>query len=451
MLDHLFMKNTAQAAAKKYGITKFDMYGASSDDANVNVKDGKADLVKSAERTSLLVRVWNKEGRVGVASSNDTSATGIETALQLAHEASQFGVLEHAPDFSPLATSPLASAALQKSPQPIFSPSQIEEMVNALCEAERFILASSPAIKGVPYNAVSQKSSSRFYLNSDGALRTEEKASAYAYLYTRTEEEGKRSRSAGKTVVGQSFSKLDLKECAKEAVDKTLSHLNYERIESGKYQVVFSASAFLDLLGAFSNAFDAQRVLDKQSLSKQEHLQTQIASDLFSLFDDPLHAQNFGATSFDSEGTPTSKLALIEDGILKTFLHSAGTAKRFGTKPTGHANIGSKVTVSPHFFHITRGAKPKMEKDLSKEELVVYVDEVSALHAGVNALEGAFSLPFDGWVYRNGKRVSIESATVAGDFFTLLKSICYVGDKTEVTPVGICPEIWVSELSIAGE
>jgi PmbA protein len=69
----------------------------------------------------------------------------------------------------------------------------------------------------------------------------------------------------------------------------------------------------------------------------------------------------------------------------------------------------------------------------------------------VNALQGSFSLPFDGWLVNKDQRISIDSATVAGDFLELLNSIIFVESEPEVTPRGVCPRIWVKELSVTGE
>jgi PmbA protein len=88
---------------------------------------------------------------------------------------------------------------------------------------------------------------------------------------------------------------------------------------------------------------------------------------------------------------------------------------------------------------------------LDKADNVVLIDDLQALHAGVNALQGSFSLPFDGWLVNQGQRVSIESATVAGDFREVLKAILYIEPEVEITPGGLCPRIWVDELSITGE
>jgi len=81
----------------------------------------------------------------------------------------------------------------------------------------------------------------------------------------------------------------------------------------------------------------------------------------------------------------------------------------------------------------------------------VYIEELNAFHAGVRASQGSFSLPFDGWLYKNGKKISIESATVAGDIKYLLKNIVNIESNQELTTSGISPHIWVDELSITGD
>ena len=50
-----------------------------------------------------------------------------------------------------------------------------------------------------------------------------------------------------------------------------------------------------------------------------------------------------------------------------------------------------------------------------------------------------------------GEKVSVDSATVAGDIRELLNSIVYVEPETEVTMGGVCPRIWVDELSVTCE
>ncbi|MCX5936419.1 MAG: TldD/PmbA family protein [Pseudanabaena sp. LacPavin_0818_WC45_MAG_42_6] len=440
----------AKETANKLKINKFDIYGAIVDETSAEVDSGEPKQVSASNRASITVRVWNDHGTVGVTSTTNIDLIGLELALQSAHEASFFGAKENIPDFSPEAIADIPPRASQTSPQ-----TAIEKLVETLLVAEKELLAKHTAIAGVPYNGLSQRDVSRFYLNSDGAMRNESSSLSSIYLYTKTEEEGRKPRSGGAYRVSRSFENLDVKGCVEETAEKTISHLNYDKIKSGKYLVVFSPEAFLSLVSAFSSLFNAQSILDKNSLSNPESIGTQIASPQLNISDDELHIGNVGASTFDGEGTPTRRTPLITNGVLTNFLHSSVTAKRLNAKPTGNGSVGAKVSVSPNFFHIERSSEASATNqtsyDLATAENVILIDDLQALHAGVQASQGSFSLPFDGWLVNKGDRISVESATVAGDILELLKAIVYVEPEVKITPSGVAPQIWVEGLSITGE
>ena len=231
--------------------------------------------------------------------------------------------------------------------------------------------------------------------------------------------------------------------------------LDYAPIATGRYVCVFSPEAFLDLIGAFSSLFNARAVLDGVSLSNRESLGTQLAVPFLDLHDNGLHPGNIGASAFDGEGTPTRRLPLLEGGVLSHFLHSEATARAFGVAPTGHAGLGAKVSVGPDWFEIgptpgSGGGQQGLDR-YSSAEPIVWIDSLSALHAGVKASQGSFSLPFDGWLVSGGQLRSVEAATVAGDIRTLLKAIVGFEGDAKITPDGLCPMVWVEGLSITGE
>ncbi|MEL6382706.1 MAG: TldD/PmbA family protein [Cyanobacteria bacterium J06626_18] len=436
----------AEDSAKKQGIQKYDLYGSSVDETSVQVDRGEPKQVKASQRSSVIVRVWNEQGRLGVTTTTDVDPNGIHLALQTASEASAFGATENIPDFSPEATTATPTVEYET-----VAAAPVQDLIETLVGAEKALLEAHPAIASIPYNGLAQRAMDRFYLNSAGALRREDRTYASLYLYSKTEQEGRKPRSAGAMRVHRGLSNLDVQACIQEATEKTISHLDYQKIDSGRYPIVFSAEAFLSLLSAFSNLFNAQSILDNRSLSTADSLGTQVASPLLTVYDDALHVENIGIETFDGEGTPTRRLPIIAEGVLSNFLHSAGTAKRMGAKPTGHASIGAKVSVGANFYHVMPGQASGESLSLDTAENVVFIDDVQALHAGVNALQGSFSLPFDGWLVNRGEKVSIESATVAGDFRDLLKSILHVESEPEMTPSGVCPRIWVEGLSITGE
>ncbi|AFY69358.1 peptidase U62 modulator of DNA gyrase [Thalassoporum mexicanum PCC 7367] len=448
------LANQVKTIADRLGISKYDIYGSTVDETEADVYEGSPKQVGASNRSSITVRVWSKQNTVGVTSTTDIDPAGLELALKTAAEASAFGVTEHVPDFSPEAIAPLDPAALERieHKEQIADSAPIQSLLDILLSAEKELVEAHEAIEAVPYNGMSQKDVIHFYLNSAGAKRQEAHSVTTLFLYAQTTEAGgKKPRSGSAYRLSIGLDGLDIRGCIEETKEKTISHYNYQKITTGKYKVVFSAKAFLSLLYAFSNLFNAQNILDKQSLSTPESIGNEIASPALSVFDDELHSGNVAASAFDGEGTPTRRVPVITAGKLTNFLHSAGTAKRLNAKPTGHATMGAKVSVSPSFLHVLPGETENAAYDLAKLENVVFIDELQALHAGVNALQGSLSLPFKGWIVNKGDRTSIESATVAGDILDLLKSIAYIEPTAKVTPRGVSPRVWIDSMAITGD
>ncbi len=443
------LRDRLQDLAKREGIHQWDLGAACSDDCSVQVDRGEAKQLKAAQRSSITVRVWNSDGLVGITSTTDLSESGLEKALTGAHEASRFGNPDDVPGFSPLATAPLPELD-----RPLKQRQGILPLLSTLREAEADLLARHPAIQSVPYNGLAESLSQSLYLNSDGALREMQRTQASLYLYAKAEETGRKPRSSGAVRLALGSGDLDVSGCIEEAVERTVSHLAYRPIDTGTYRICFTPEAFLSLLGAFSSMLNARSVLDGVSLSKCESLGTSVAVPFLSLHDDGLHSGNVGASAFDGEGTPTRRISLIDGGVLKSFLHSEATARAFGVTPTGHAGLGAKVSVGPDWFVVSRteGVSSSLELDhTTHQDPFVLIEDLSALHAGVKASQGSFSLPFDGWLVKDGERISVEAATVAGDIRTVLNSLLHLEAESEVTPRGVSPHVWVDGLSITGE
>ncbi len=444
------LRGTLELLAASQGIQHWDLGAACSTDTSVQVDRGEAKQMKGAQRSSITVRVWNGDGLVGVTSTSDLSEAGLERALAGALAASAFGNPDDTPQFSPLATAPVAQLD-----QPLHEPQGILQLLDTLKVAEAELLGRHSAIGTVPYNGLAERSSMRLYLNSDGACRQQQLTTASVYLYARAEETGRKPRSAGAVRLAYGATGLDIAGCISEAAERTISHLDYAPIDTGRYTCVFSPEAFLDLIGAFSSLFNARAVLDGVSLSTKESLGQPLAVPFLSIHDNGLHPGNIGASAFDGEGTPTQRLALLEGGVLRHFLHSEATARAFGVAPTGHAGLGAKVSVGPDWFEVgpaagSDGGQQGLNR-FQAGEPIVWIDSLSALHAGVKASQGSFSLPFDGWLVKDGEARSVEAATVAGDIRSVLNAIVGFEGEAKVTPDGLCPMVWVEGLSVTGE
>ena len=448
-LNATVLRDRLHDLATREGIQQWDLGAACSDDCSVQVDRGEAKQLKAAQRSSITVRVWNSDGLVGITSTTDLSEAGLEQALMGAHAASRYGNPEDVPHFSPMATAPLPSIDRPLKPRQGILP-----LLDTLRDAEADLLGRHVAIQTVPYNGLAESLAQSLYLNSEGALREMERTQASLYLCARAEETGRKPRTGGAVRLALGSSDLDIEGCVNEATDKTISHLNYGPIDTGTYRVCFTPEAFLSLLGAFSSMFNARAVIDGLSLSQRDSIGTQLAVPFLSLHDDGLHSGHISAAPFDGEGTPTQNLCVIRGGELQNFLHSEATARAFSVKPTGHAGLGAKVSVGPDWLVVssTEGRESGENLDHRTEnDPFVLIEDLSALHAGVKATQGSFSLPFDGWLVRGKERVSVEAATVAGDIRTLLQTILHLETEQHLTHRGVSPHVWVDHLSITGE
>ena len=196
-------------------------------------------------------------------------------------------------------------------------------------------------------------------------------------------------------------------------------------------------------MNAFNSLFNARSIIDGVSLSSKNSIGDLLSIPALNIYDDGLNEKNISSAPFDGEGTPTQKLCLIKKGKLENFLHSESTARIFKTKPTGHAGMGSKVSVSPDWLVVEKSTEySALNADLEHKNYkgeFVYIEELNAIHAGVRASQGSFSLPFEGWLFSNGEKTSIESATVAGDIKYLLKNIINIDNENILTTSGTSP------------
>ena len=449
-LDSLQLNSILEKYSQESKILKWDMGASSSRDISVQVQHGNAKQLKGSQRNSMTLRVWNKNNQVGITSTSDLTSEGIKKAMKGAIEACNFANAKETPQFSPLAKSPLnpINSKVAKN-------HTIDELLTILKKAEKQLIETHKSIDSVPYNGLNESYMERIYINSEGANRHMKLSQSSIYLYAKAEENNKKPRSAGGIRINSDLEELDVSSCINETSEKLISHLNYKSIETNKYLICFTPEAFLQLISAFSSMFNARSIIDGLSLMNEDSIGDQISVSNLNISDEGLHPENVGAFSFDGEGTPTQNITLVNNGILTNLLHSEATARKFGVKPTGHAGLGAKVSVSPDWLVVSK-SDSKLDKierlsiKNTREEYIL-IDELSAIHSGVKASQGSFSLPFDGWIVNDGKKTSIEAATVAGDILKVLKSIVKIEDEQFVTHQGISPHVWVDNISITGE
>jgi len=174
---------------------------------------------------------------------------------------------------------------------------------------------------------------------------------------------------------------------------------NAKKPAEGEYQILMSptvASNLISLMGSFASAFS----VDAGTSYLAGKLGKKVASPAFSLRD---HGRIEGALnprSFDDEGLPTQTTGIIEEGVLKNYLHNLTTAKKSHARSTGNAGW-----IQPSPWNLEVGAG-----DSSYEEMVSEIKNGIVLTSNwytrfTNYRTGEFStVPRDGaYLVKNGE------------------------------------------------
>jgi len=153
---------------------------------------------------------------------------------------------------------------------------------------------------------------------------------------------------------------------------------------------------FVNQVGIQSSAF----MVDAGQSFLIDKMDTRVASDKFTLIDDPTLMDTYGVRAFDDEGAPTKRNIIVEKGILKTYLHNSTTAKKIEAETTANAGL---IMPTPWNLVVKPGEK-SFEEMLSEIDEGIYVTNNWYLRYQ-NYRKGDFStIPRDGmFQIKNGQ------------------------------------------------
>ncbi len=144
----------------------------------------------------------------------------------------------------------------------------------------------------------------------------------------------------------RNFKDLEYKKSSLRAAEIAKMSVNPSKAVYGKYDVVFDPLPFADILQHVGSACSIFSVEAGFSFLKDK-LNKKIANDNFTLIDDGSLDKGYGSVKADEEGVPTQKNVLFDKGVLKTYLHSYSSAKKYKVKTTANAGL-----VSPEPWNI---------------------------------------------------------------------------------------------------
>lgn len=331
-----------------------------------------------------------------------------------------------------------------------------EEKIEYLLDLEKKAYGLDKRVKTID-GCSYRESKERIYIKNTKGLELEDSHTIGILGLSAVTEEGSNMQTGYSHKVFNNLSEEYKDMLINDGVGDAISMLGAESIASGNYEVILRNNVSADMFSYFSPIFLGSTVQKNLSLMKGK-LNSQIGVDILNIKEDPLMTDGKYYRSFDDEGTPTYSKYLIENGILKTFLHSRKTGEKDKIESTGNGfrtSHKSSIGVMATNMYIVEGNK-SLDEMISTMKRGIVITDIHGLHAGINSTSGDFALSSNGLLVEDGKIIRpLAQITVAGNLYNMLTDIKYIGNDTKFSHPSSsyfgAPSIYVNSLTISGK
>jgi PmbA protein len=442
-LDLQDVLETLIRAARAAGADAADALVVESVSSSVSYRLGKLEDVERAESSDLGLRVFVGE-RVAFVSSTDLSPRGVselpERAVAMARLAPEDKFAGLAPADRLAATYPDLDIEDRGEPS-----------ADLLVERARAVEGAAMAVKGITNSEGGGASFGRSAI----ALAT---STGFFGRYAAT------SHSIGVSVVAGEGTGMETDHdsaSARHAVDlesaelvgrrageRTVARLNPHKMKSKAMPVVFDPRVSAGLIGHFAGAISGASIARGVSFLKDKMGEAVFAPNI-TIIDDPHRLRGLRSKPFDGEGVRNHRTALVQGGVLKTWLLDCASAKQLGLQTTGHAARGTGGPPSPSTTNLYM-EPGKVDPYALMEDIRegLYVTDLMGM--GVNGVTGDYSRGAAGFFIENGKlSYPVAGVTIAGNLKDMFRHLVPANDL--VFRYGTnAPTLRVEGMTVAG-
>lgn len=203
-------------------------------------------------------------------------------------------------------------------------------------------------------------------------------------------------------------------EIGRRAAERTLARLNPVRAKTARIPVVFDPRVSASLLGHLVGAINGASVARGTSFLR-DRLGSQVLAKGLTVRDDPTRKRGLRSRPFDGEGMAGQPRAIVEDGVLTTWILDWRSARQLGMASTGHASRGTGGPPGPAPTNLWLEAG-----SLSPQALMADITEglyvTDLIGMGVNGVTGDYSRGAAGFMIRQGVLAeAVSEITIAGN------------------------------------
>jgi PmbA protein len=425
LLDQSALSTLAQRlveAAKRAGADAADAVAVRGVSQGVEVRDGRVEESERSEGDDVGLRVLVGR-RQAVVSTNDISGDGV---AKLAERA--VAMARVAPDDRYVG---LADPSLLAHDFPDLDmldpvPPSVAELERRAVEAE----AAGLAVKGVTKSGGASASAGiggMVLVTSTGFhgayLRSSHGISMTAIVGDGTGME----RDYDYTSAQHAADLASPASVGRKAGERAVARANPRKVETCKVPVVYDPRVSNSLVGHVIGAANGASIARKTSFLK-DRLGQQLFSKNIRIIDDPLRVRGLRSQPFDAEGVAVKKLAIIDEGVLTSWLLDSATARELGLVTTGHAQRGVSSSPSPGSYNLhLEAGEPTPAELIADISQGFYVTDL--IGSGVNGVTGDYSRGASGFWIENGEiTYAVSEVTIAGHLIEMFKSLVPAND-----------------------
>ena len=240
----------------------------------------------------------------------------------------------------------------------------------------------------------------------------------------------------------------DPAEIGRNAAERAVRRLNPRKAATARVPVVFENRVAGSLLRALAGAISGPAVARGTSFLKSA-LGTQVFAEGIAVIDDPHRRRGLRSKPFDGEGVANARRALVEGGVLASWLLDSASARQLGLPTTGHAARGTSgpPAPAPTNLYLEPGA-PDLESLIGGIARGVLVTELMGM--GVNPVTGDYSRGAAGfWIEGGAIAHPVSEITIAGNLRDMFRNLSPGSDLVFRSGTD-APSLLVEGMTVAG-
>ena len=225
-----------------------------------------------------------------------------------------------------------------------------------------------------------------------------------------------------------------------KAAANAVAKLNGRKLGTCQAPVIFRADIASHLLRSLTGALRGHAQYRRSSFLL-DSLEQQIFPDWVKITEDPHIPKGLASAPFDNEGVATNPKAIIDQGVIQTYLLDSYSACKLGLHTTGNAGGVRNLAVTTGDLNL--------EQMLQEMGTGLLVTEL--MGQGVNGVTGDYSRGAAGFWVENGRiQYPVEEITIAGNLKDMYRDLVAVGNDTDIPGSVHTGSWWIAQMTIAG-